>query len=142
MLILKYQIDAFTDTVFKGNPAAVCPLVKWLPDHLLQSIAEEHNLSETAFFIKKSLRCYQLRWFTPHSEVDLCGHATLATAHAIFSQIDTNAASLEFETKSGVLTVTRNKKLLTMNFPSRPPLLQEFSPQRDPEAFFCLLSKD
>lgn len=133
MKIKKYQIDAFTSELFRGNPAAVCPLKTWLPDAVLQSIAAEHNLSETAFFVKKGKR-YHLRWFTPKTEVDLCGHATLATAHAIFSRIDTRALMLEFETQSGVLSVTRNRKLLTMEFPSRPP-----SPCRLPQGIIKAL---
>ena len=93
-----YQVDAFTGTMFKGNPAAVCPLENCLPDDILQSIAMENNLSETAFFIKKNDK-FLIRWFTPKVEMNLCGHATLAAAHIIFSEIDLNKKSIELHTK-------------------------------------------
>ena len=82
-----YQVDAFTSDLFTGNPAAVCPLENWLPDELMQSIALENNLSETAFFINKENKLF-IRWFTPKVEIDLCGHATLATAHVLFSEMN------------------------------------------------------
>lgn len=119
MKIPLYQIDAFTNKLFKGNPAAVCPLDVWPEDEKLQAIAAENNLSETAFFVEKNSR-YELRWFTPKSEVDLCGHATLASAFVIFQFIDKNLANVEFTTKSGILNVERNDPVLSMNFPSRP----------------------
>jgi PhzF family phenazine biosynthesis protein len=112
-----YIVDAFTETMFKGNPAAVCPLLEWLDDDLLQSIACENNLSETAFFVKQG-EIYELRWFTPQVEVDLCGHATLASAHVIFKHLDYKNSQIVFETKSGQLIVKRNKELYLMNFPA------------------------
>ncbi|MCW8836509.1 MAG: PhzF family phenazine biosynthesis protein [Rhodospirillales bacterium] len=115
-----YQIDAFTDRVFAGNPAAVCPLESWLPDETLQAIAAENNLSETAFFVPKG-DDFELRWFTPGVEVDLCGHATLATAHLILSRLERERDEVRFHTKSGLLTVVRDGGLLSMDFPSRPP---------------------
>lgn len=114
-----FQIDAFTDTLFKGNPAAVCPLGRWLDDSTLQAVAAENNLSETAFFVRHADH-YELRWFTPKAEVDLCGHATLASAHVIFNFLDPKAGTIRFSTKSGVLSVERRGDLLAMEFPSRP----------------------
>lgn len=119
MRIPIYQIDAFTDTQFQGNPAAVCPLDAWLDDDLMQKIAAENNLSETAFFVKQA-DGYRLRWFTPKSEVDLCGHATLASAFVIFTYLDPGLAAIRFHTLSGVLEVVREGELLAMTFPSRP----------------------
>ncbi len=121
MKIPIYQVDAFTNRVFSGNPAAVCPLSEWLEDDVLQSIAAENNLSETAFFVGESGK-YNLRWFTPKTEVDLCGHATLAAAFVILNFIDTSLDSVTFETISGNLIVSEEKNgLLSMNFPSRKP---------------------
>lgn len=120
MKIRQYQIDAFTTRVFGGNPAAVCPLDAWLDDGLLQAIAAENNLSETAFFVK-SEQGFQLRWFTPVAEVSLCGHATLAAAHVIFEILGYTGQTVSFETLSGILTVTRLGALLVMDFPSSPP---------------------
>jgi PhzF family phenazine biosynthesis protein len=115
-----YQVDAFTDRLFGGNPAAVCPLETWLPDATMQAIAAENNLAETAFFVSEG-DGYTLRWFTPEVEVDLCGHATLASAHVIF-QRESDRASVAFRTlKAGTLTVTREGEMLAMNFPARPP---------------------
>ncbi len=117
MLIPLYQIDAFTDEVFKGNPAAVCPLEKWLSDIQLQAIANENNLSETAFFVRDGAS-YHLRWFTPSSEVKLCGHATLAAAYVIFTYFDNFSKILCFNTLSGNLYVRRNNTdSLIMDFP-------------------------
>lgn len=115
-----YQVDAFTSTVFAGNPAAVCPLSEWLSDDILQAIARENNLSETAFFVRSGDR-YQLRWFTPGCEVDLCGHATLASAHVLFNYLDEPRETLRFDTQSGELTVTRRETRLSLDFPARPP---------------------
>ncbi len=115
-----YQIDAFTARVFAGNPAGVCFLDQWLEDSLLQSIAAENNLSETAFLVPAGSR-YDLRWFTPKVEVDLCGHGTLASAFAVFEYLNPQAGQVDFQTKSGLLSVERAGDLLTMNFPSRPP---------------------
>jgi PhzF family phenazine biosynthesis protein len=115
-----FQIDAFSSHVFRGNPAAVCPLEKWLSDETLQSIAAENNLAETAYFVPKNDR-FHLRWFTPGCEVDLCGHATLASAYVLFRYLNQQGETIYFDTKSGELTVTRSGDLLTMDFPSRPP---------------------
>ncbi|HEY3698012.1 MAG TPA: PhzF family phenazine biosynthesis protein [Spongiibacteraceae bacterium] len=117
MKIKQYQVDAFASRIFEGNPAAICPLDHWLDDNLLQAIAEENNLSETAFFVP-SAKGFQLRWFTPVHEVDLCGHATLASAHVIFEIMGYSQAVITFETRSGDLFVTRNGKLLAMDFPA------------------------
>lgn len=115
-----FQVDAFSSTIFSGNPAAICPLGDWLPDDVLQSIAAENNLAETAFFVGENGR-YRLRWFTPVCEVDLCGHATLASAFVLFHRLNESAPKLSFETKSGELIVTRDGGRLAMDFPSRPP---------------------
>jgi PhzF family phenazine biosynthesis protein len=119
MQIPLYQVDAFTSEVFRGNPAAVCPLEFWLPAHTMQCIAAENNLAETAFFVKEGDH-YGLRWFTPTVEVDLCGHATLASAFVLFHYLNVQADSLRFDTRSGELTVRRNGDRLTLNFPSLP----------------------
>jgi len=112
-----YQLDAFTSQVFGGNPAAVVPLQTWLDDPILQSIANENNLSETAFVLKLAEDRYALRWFTPSVEVDLCGHATLATARVLFDQGPPSLQRLYFETRSGELRVEREQQRLTMDFP-------------------------
>lgn len=113
-----YQVDAFSDSIFAGNPAAVCPLDKWLPDEILQSIAMENNLAETAFYVITG-DGYTLRWFTPTVEVDLCGHATLAAAYVLFNYENFNGTKINFfSPRSGPLTVTRNGELLTLNFPT------------------------
>ena len=112
-----YQIDAFTDKVFSGNPAAVCPLDKWLSDDLLQKIANENNLAETAFYIKKDNE-YHIRWFTPKTEVDLCGHATLAAAYVLFNFDNHKEKIINFYSAlSGKLTVSKHNDTLTLNFP-------------------------
>lgn len=116
-----YQVDSFTSKLFGGNPAAVCPLEHWLADNVMQSIAAENNLAETAFFVKKE-NYYELRWFTPETEVDLCGHATLATAFVIFNLLKSETEKIIFRTKSGKLEVTKRDDLLVMNFPSRKPV--------------------
>lgn len=112
-----YQVDAFADGVFSGNPAAVVPLYEWLSDELMQSIATENNLSETAFFVRKG-EYFELRWFTPESEVNLCGHATLASAHVIYTYLDYEDPAVVFETKSGRLFVDREDDLYSMDFPA------------------------
>lgn len=117
MEIPYYQVNAFTKSVFGGNPAGVCPLESWLEDEDMQAIAAENNLSETAFVVRKG-DGYELRWFTPKMEVDLCGHATLASAFVIFNYLDESAKSAEFRTKSGVLSVKRDGELLVMDLPS------------------------
>jgi len=114
-----YQIDTFTDRMFAGNPAGVCFLAEWLQDELMQSIAAENHLAETAFVIQRQ-SSFELRWFTPAMEVDLCGHATLAPAHVIFRHLGYRGEVIRFETKSGELTVTRKGELLELDFPSRP----------------------
>ncbi|MHB8860106.1 MAG: PhzF family phenazine biosynthesis protein [Thermoleophilia bacterium] len=118
-----FHIDSFTSRVFTGNPAGVCFLDAWPPDRTLQSLAAENCLSETAFLVPSptgNINHYDLRWFSPVMEIDLCGHATLAGAHAVFQYIDTKATQVDFETKSGALGVVRCKDLLIMNFPARP----------------------
>lgn len=120
MVLDIYQIDAFTNQVFGGNPAAVCPLSAWLPDAILLSIAKENNLAETAFFVKRSNGNYHLRWFTPRIEMDLCGHATLAAASVLFQDLHHSEDIIFFETLSGVLKVKREGTFLEMDFPSRP----------------------
>lgn len=113
-----YQVDAFTDKVFSGNPAAVCPLNQWLPDNILQNIAMENNLAETAFYVKQDNE-YQIRWFTPTVEVDLCGHATLAAAFVLFNHENHLANEITFYSpRSGKLTVTKQNNYLTLNFPT------------------------
>ena len=116
-----YQVDAFASFVFRGNPAAVCPLDEWLPDEILQAIAAENNLSETAFYVPRG-GSYDLRWFTPIVEVDLCGHATLASASVIFDvRRETSENRVVFNSRSGPLTVEREGDLYALDFPSRPP---------------------
>jgi predicted PhzF superfamily epimerase YddE/YHI9 len=118
-----YQIDAFTDQVFGGNPAAVMPLDGWLDDDTLQSIAAENNLSETAFFVPNGeTGNFGLRWFTPKLEVDLCGHATLASSYFIFNHLHPELNELNFDTESGRLKVTKEDDLLVLDFPARVPV--------------------
>lgn len=116
-----YQIDAFAERVFEGNPAAVCPLDTWLPDALLQNIAQENNLSETAFFVPDA-DGFHLRWFTPSGEVDLCGHATLATAHVLFTHLAYGEREIRFQSKSGLLTVEKVDAGYRMFFPTSMPV--------------------
>jgi PhzF family phenazine biosynthesis protein len=111
-----YQVDAFSSRLFGGNPAAVVPLVSWLDDDLMQDIAAENNLAETAFFVPAGER-YELRWFTPMTEVELCGHATLASAHVLFTAIEPARSEVLFETRSGPLGVVREEDKLRMDFP-------------------------
>lgn len=113
-----YQVDAFTDHLFSGNPAAVCPLEEWLDDNLLQQIAMENNLAETAFYVRKG-NAYEIRWFTPSVEMALCGHATLAAAFVLYHYEHYEGEQILFQTKkSGDLSVKLQEKLLTLNFPS------------------------
>ncbi len=140
-----YQIDAFAAQVFEGNPAAVCPLEEWLPDEVMQSIAEENNLSETAFFVPIE-HGYHIRWFTPVTEVDLCGHATLASAYVVFNFLDYEDKEIQFESNSGLLKVTNVDDLLVMDFPSQPPVKCQ-TPEEIVQAFNyapveCLKSED
>ena len=115
-----FQVDAFASAVFKGNSAAVCPLKEWLQDDILQSIALENNLSETAFFVPIA-DGYHIRWFTPTVEVDLCGHATLATAHVIWEFLDSSRERIRFQSESGELAVFKKSGRYTLDFPSSPP---------------------
>jgi PhzF family phenazine biosynthesis protein len=119
MKIPIYQVDAFTKTLFGGNPAAICPLEDWLTDEQMQKIAMENNLAETAYLVKNGAD-YDIRWFTPAVEVKLCGHATLAAAHILFNLGATEANELVFHSKSGPLKVTRNGDTLTLDFPALP----------------------
>lgn len=121
MEIKLYQVDAFSSKLFGGNPAAVCPLAEWLPDEVMLNIAIENNLSETAYFVQLEENKFHLRWFTPEIEMDLCGHATLASAFVIFEELNFKGDEVFFETKSGMLSVTRNGDLFEMDLPSRPP---------------------
>jgi PhzF family phenazine biosynthesis protein len=121
MKIKLYQIDAFTDKIFSGNPAGVCVLEAWLPDATMQSIAMENNLSETAFFIPLN-DGFHLRWFTPKTEVDLCGHATLASAYVLFNLLGYSENRIRFETRSGDLFVIRRGNELELDFPSKVPV--------------------
>ena len=132
MQIPYFHIDAFTDRCFSGNPAGVCPLEAWLPDEMLQAMAAEHQQAETAFTVKDQGGGYSLRWFTPTMEMDLCGHATLAAAHALWRHGYESGHELTFLTRSGSLNVTQENDLLIMNFPARtarriepPPEVEE-----------------
>jgi PhzF family phenazine biosynthesis protein len=127
MIIPLFVVDAFTDKVFKGNPAAVCPLEKWLPDSVMQSIAAENNLAETAFLVQEE-DDWRLRWFTPAVEIDLCGHATLASAF-VLALLDKDTRQFRFETRSGTLEVTKKGNLYTLDFPERQLSPLEMDPQ-------------
>ena len=128
MELTLYQIDAFADRIFTGNPAGVCPLASWLDDHTLQAIAAENNLAETAFFIPAG-DGYHLRWFTPTIEVDLCGHATLASAYVIFRHLSQGRKHVAFQTRSGEVTVVQEGERLVLDFPSRPGKREEVTEQ-------------
>ena len=118
MTLTIYQVDAFTDKLFGGNPAAVCPLAEWLSDDLLKKIAMENNLAETAFYVKQDDR-YEIRWFTPKVEVDLCGHATLAAAFILFKYENYSGDAIHFYSpRSGELNVSRSSDWLTLDFPA------------------------
>ena len=123
MLLPLYQVDAFTDRLFAGNPAAVCPLPAWLPAETMQAIAAENNLAETAFFVPRAeAGAYAIRWFTPAVEVELCGHATLAAAHVLHHHLGFRGETITFHSQSGPLRVSRHPSgRLTLDFPSRPP---------------------
>lgn len=124
-----YQIDAFTDQLFAGNPAAVCPLLSWLDDDLMQCIAGENNLSETAFFVREGEH-FRLRWFTPTVEVDFCGHATLASAYVLFSFLEKERERVVFETRRGRFTVEKaGGSALLMNLPAEPSAVCEALPE-------------
>ena len=145
MKIPLFQIDAFASRVFEGNPAAVCPLDAWLPDVTMQSIAAENNLSETAFFVQKD-RGYHVRWFTPTSEVDLCGHATLACAHVLFNSPGCESDVIRFDSRSSALTVRREGETLVLDFPAQPPapcrLPEEIEKAFAAAPVACLRSED
>lgn len=123
-----YQIDAFAERPFEGNPAAVCPLVEWLDDTLMQQIAAENNLAETAFVVREPTG-YRIRWFTPECEIDLCGHATLAAAYVLWHCRGETAPVLTFASLSGPLKVTREGAWLQLDFPSRPAQAAVSDPQ-------------
>ena len=112
-----YQVDAFAEKLFAGNPAAVVPLKKWLPEDTMQKIAMENNLAETAFFVPVDEGRYHLRWFTPENEVNLCGHATVASAFVLYNHENFRGDRITFESKSGLLTVKKSGSLFTLNFP-------------------------
>ena len=116
-----FKVDAFTDSLFSGNPAAVVPTDEWLSEDLMQQIAMENNLSETAFIHSTCNSRYDIRWFTPETEVDLCGHATLGAAHVILSHIDQGKSSVQFNSKSGELRVEKSDNIYWLDFPSQPP---------------------
>lgn len=120
MKLTMYQVDAFADRVFTGNPAAICPLDAWLDEATMQAIARENNLAETAYFVREG-DVYGLRWFTPTAEVDLCGHATLASAYVLRECLQNTDDTLNFDTRSGRLTVEFRDGKYVMDFPSRPP---------------------
>ena len=115
-----YQLDAFADKLFSGNPAAIVPLDKWISDDLMQKIGMENNLAETAFFVPsaKGEGHFDIRWFTPASEINLCGHATLASAHVLYHYLKFNAPSITFHSKSGPLYISRQGDLIFLDFPS------------------------
>jgi PhzF family phenazine biosynthesis protein len=115
-----YQVDAFTNQLFGGNPAAVCPLTEWLPDNILQALAAENNLSETAFIVQEKDE-HHIRWFTPTTEVALCGHATLAAAHVYFTEWNDQYHVIRFKSKSGPLHVRKSDNWLQLDFPSFTP---------------------
>lgn len=120
-----YQVDAFTDQLFGGNPAAIVPLTEWLSAPLMQKIAAENNLAETAFFVPQGEQ-FELRWFTPEVEIDLCGHATLATAHILFTELGYAKDVIHFHTlKAGTLSVSKANDVYTLDFPSRPLQVSE-----------------
>ncbi len=121
MRLKQYQVDAFASRVFEGNPAAVCPLEHWLDDSLMQSIAEENNLAETAFFVPDGEN-FHIRWFTPKAEVALCGHATLASAFVLLNELDYMGKSITFNSLSGPLTVHREESRFFMDFPNEMPV--------------------
>ena len=131
MTLSLFQVDAFTDKLFGGNPAAVIPLTAWLDEELMQQLALENNLSETVFFVPSSADGidYEIRWFTPAVEINLCGHATLASAYVLFNILGFDKSEIKFSCKSGILTITKKDDLITMDFPSwKPGLLTEYNP--------------
>jgi len=128
MEIAIHHLDAFvTDGVFTGNPAGVCPLADWLPDEVMQKIAAENNLAETAFFVGGNGE-YRIRWMTPTIEIDLCGHATLASAHVVFTKLEPGRKDVRFTSRSGPLSVRADGDRLVLDFPSRPPRRLDLQP--------------
>lgn len=124
-----YQVDAFTNKIFGGNPAAVCPLDQWIDPAIMQSIAAENNLAETAFFVRKG-EVYEIRWFMPHDEIDLCGHATLASAYVIFHFLQPDLEVIHFSSQSGMLKAKKAKDgNIVLDFPSRPPTQIDIPPE-------------
>jgi PhzF family phenazine biosynthesis protein len=117
-----FVVDAFTDKLFSGNPAGVCLLEDWPDDVVMQNIAMENNLAETAFLVRENSGAYGLRWFTPETEIDLCGHATLASAYVLMNEVRAVSGAVDFHTQSGTLTVIPSGGMFTMDFPSRPPM--------------------
>jgi len=140
-----FQVDAFASKPFEGNPAAVCPLDEWLSDDIMQSIAEENNLSETAFFVPFGSH-YQIRWFTPKAEVDLCGHATLAAAYVLFNIKKFPGDTITFQSRSGKLEIRQHENWFVMNFPSQPgspcEIPKEISHAFNNRPIDCLRSED
>ena len=120
-MLTVYYIDAFANKLFEGNPAAVIPLSSWLSDDVMQALASENNLSETAYFVESNGK-YQIRWFTPVAEVRLCGHATLASAYVLFNELGYNRDAIRFESLSGELYVKRNEDEMVLDFPAQPPV--------------------
>lgn len=135
MKIPFYQVDAFTDHLFGGNPAGVCPLDEWIADKKMQQIANENNLSETAFFVSEN-EGFRIRWFTPKLEVDLCGHATLASGHVIFNHLNYSGNLINLESRSGHLLVRKDENNITLNFPTA-----SFSQVEPPEIITRALGK-
>ncbi len=130
-----YQVDAFSNEVFKGNPAAVCPLNEWLPESIMQKIAAENNLSETAFYVPEKDGFY-IRWFTPTTEVELCGHATLASAHVLFQHENYLKNEIIFYCKVGILKVTKSNQYIHLDFPASP-----LQPSKVPDLLSSALGK-
>jgi len=145
MKLTLYQVDAFADRPFEGNPAAVIPLETWLQDDVMQSIAEENNLSETVFFVPTE-KGFHIRWFTPTSEVNLCGHATLAAAYVLYNSLGYDKDRIEFDSRSGILSVLQKDGWLVMDFPSQPPVpcdtLDEIVKAFGKTPIECLRSED
>lgn len=134
MKLTLYQVDAFAEKVFHGNPAAVIPLEEWLEDGLMQQIAMENNLAETVYFVpaanKKDRHEFDIRWFTPEAEINLCGHATLASAFVLYEFLGYSSPGITFYSKSGPLNVTRDGKLVLLDFPSwKPERLEDYPPE-------------
>ncbi len=121
MKLTLYQVDAFTNELFKGNPAAVIPLDTWLPDELMQQLGMENNLAETVFFVRRDATSYDIRWFTPEKEINLCGHATLASAYVLYNILGYNHPELTFHSQSGPLLISREGDQISMDFPSWMP---------------------